>query len=306
MSNNKSSQFFSFLQLTHFSQAIDKCFYRNPTLVQAAAIPLALEGKDILARARTGLNLSNSLSQTIFSLTHKHLGSGKTAAYVIPILNNLITKDASEEVIGVRALILVPTSELCKQVRDTVIQLSRYCSSLVNPLVLTRDEQMLIQKSVSLFNFLFLLLQSVKLTTDNNKQTQEEAWRVAKRTRCNARSTRSTFIREGLIPLFSFFLFLFLCHSSVNQSNSKTDSKTQNITLRDTLRVLVLDEADLLMTYGYFDDVKTILSYCPTIFQTFMMSATLIPEVEELKKLVLHNPVCFLSPSSSSFFSLIL
>ena len=46
--------------------------FDKPTLVQAAAIPLALNGRDIVARAKTG--------------------SGKTAAYVIPILNQILTK----------------------------------------------------------------------------------------------------------------------------------------------------------------------------------------------------------------------
>ena len=44
--------------------------FARPTLVQAKAIPLALEGRDILARARTG--------------------SGKTAAYCIPILQKIL------------------------------------------------------------------------------------------------------------------------------------------------------------------------------------------------------------------------
>jgi ATP-dependent RNA helicase DDX56/DBP9 len=46
--------------------------FEKPTLVQAAAIPLAINGRDIVARAKTG--------------------SGKTAAYVIPILHQILTK----------------------------------------------------------------------------------------------------------------------------------------------------------------------------------------------------------------------
>lgn len=46
--------------------------FEKPTLVQAAAIPLALNGRDIVARAKTG--------------------SGKTAAYVIPIIHQILTK----------------------------------------------------------------------------------------------------------------------------------------------------------------------------------------------------------------------
>jgi ATP-dependent RNA helicase DDX56/DBP9 len=46
--------------------------FEKPTLVQAAAIPLAVNGRDIVARAKTG--------------------SGKTAAYVIPIIHHVLTK----------------------------------------------------------------------------------------------------------------------------------------------------------------------------------------------------------------------
>lgn len=53
-------------------QAIAKENFSSPTQVQAKAIPLALEGKDILARSKTG--------------------SGKTAAYVLPILQSLLQK----------------------------------------------------------------------------------------------------------------------------------------------------------------------------------------------------------------------
>jgi ATP-dependent RNA helicase DDX56/DBP9 len=51
-------------------QGITKLNFRTPTPVQSKAIPLALEGRDILARAKTG--------------------SGKTAAYLLPILHSIL------------------------------------------------------------------------------------------------------------------------------------------------------------------------------------------------------------------------
>ena len=51
-------------------QAIATLGWSSPTLIQEKAIPLALEGKDILARARTG--------------------SGKTAAYAIPVIQHIL------------------------------------------------------------------------------------------------------------------------------------------------------------------------------------------------------------------------
>ena len=52
-----------------------------------------------------------------------------------------------------------------------------------------------------------------------------------------------------------------------------------------------MDEADLLLSYGYEDDVKTVVSQVPNSVQTFLMSATLSTEVEQLKQLVLRNSV---------------
>ncbi|HEV2298987.1 MAG TPA: DEAD/DEAH box helicase, partial [Candidatus Acidoferrales bacterium] len=65
-----------------------------PTPVQAAAIPQALDGKDVLATAQTG--------------------TGKTLAFLIPIMERLLQQNAP----GIAALVLVPTRELAMQVVD--------------------------------------------------------------------------------------------------------------------------------------------------------------------------------------------
>src|SRR5580700_11453068 len=65
-----------------------------PTPVQAAAIPQALAGKDVLATAQTG--------------------TGKTLAFLIPIIEHLLQNEAA----GIAALVLVPTRELAMQVVD--------------------------------------------------------------------------------------------------------------------------------------------------------------------------------------------
>lgn len=85
--------------------AIKKMSYNKPTPIQEAAIPLMLERKDILAGAATG--------------------TGKTAAFVIPIMQYLLDepKYASRHP---RALILSPTRELAFQIHHVVKQLGRY------------------------------------------------------------------------------------------------------------------------------------------------------------------------------------
>ncbi len=81
--------------------ALDAAGYLEPTPVQAGLIPRALAGVDVLGQARTG--------------------TGKTAAFVIPILERLKPSRKGQ---GPQALILVPTRELAVQVREEVAKLS--------------------------------------------------------------------------------------------------------------------------------------------------------------------------------------
>ncbi|MEO8496461.1 MAG: DEAD/DEAH box helicase [Planctomycetota bacterium] len=82
-------------------KALLQANYETPTPVQAGVIPVALEGVDVIGQARTG--------------------TGKTASFVIPILEDLLPK---REAADTQALILVPTRELAVQVRDEVVKLS--------------------------------------------------------------------------------------------------------------------------------------------------------------------------------------
>jgi ATP-dependent RNA helicase DeaD len=75
--------------------------YQQPTPIQAGLIPRALEGIDVVGQARTG--------------------TGKTAAFVIPILEQLMSP---KKAAGVQALVLVPTRELAVQVRGEVEKLA--------------------------------------------------------------------------------------------------------------------------------------------------------------------------------------
>jgi ATP-dependent RNA helicase RhlE len=82
--------------------AIEEAGYAEPTPIQEQAIPLALAGQDILGIAQTG--------------------TGKTAAYTLPLLMRI--KFAQGE--HPRALILAPTRELAMQISEAIIQLSKY------------------------------------------------------------------------------------------------------------------------------------------------------------------------------------
>jgi ATP-dependent RNA helicase RhlE len=79
--------------------------YHDPTPVQVAAIPEVLAGRDVLATAQTG--------------------TGKTAAFVLPMLDRLAAEPAPGEP-SIRALILTPTRELALQVETSVRNYGRY------------------------------------------------------------------------------------------------------------------------------------------------------------------------------------
>jgi ATP-dependent RNA helicase DDX56/DBP9 len=65
---------------------------------------------------------------------------------------------------------------------------------------------------------------------------------------------------------------------------------------------LVVDEADLVLGYGYSEDVSAIVRAMPTSRQTFLMSATLGREVEKLRKEMLNRPAVLTLNVRSSFF----
>jgi ATP-dependent RNA helicase RhlE len=83
-------------------RAIQHAGYESPTPIQAKAIPVALEGKDVIGTAQTG--------------------TGKTAAFVLPILQRLLTTGHNGHH---RALIVTPTRELAEQINETVRMLGK-------------------------------------------------------------------------------------------------------------------------------------------------------------------------------------
>lgn len=75
--------------------------YQQMTAIQAQALPLALDGKDLIAQAKTG--------------------SGKTASFAIPLLERLNPRDFAAQ-----AIVLCPTRELATQVATEIRRLARY------------------------------------------------------------------------------------------------------------------------------------------------------------------------------------
>ncbi|MCJ1388256.1 ATP-dependent DNA/RNA helicase [Xylographa bjoerkii] len=195
-------------------QAIAHEKYTSPTPVQSQAIPLALEGKDILARAKTG--------------------SGKTAAYVLPILEAILRRKATAPGLkATTALVLVPTRELAEQVTKAFTSFSAFCAKNVSTINLTQKTPDTVQRS--------------------------------------------------LLADFPDIVVATPARAFLNLSTSA-------LSLQD-LAHLVIDEADLVLSYGYEEDLQNVAKAIPSGVQTYLMSATLSTEVDTLKGLFCRDPV---------------
>ena len=94
---------------TELLRAVHEQGYTEPTPIQAQAIPVILEGKDVMGGAQTG--------------------TGKTASFVLPMLKRLevhANNSMSPAKHPIRAVILTPTRELAMQVHDSVKTYGKY------------------------------------------------------------------------------------------------------------------------------------------------------------------------------------
>jgi ATP-dependent RNA helicase DDX56/DBP9 len=195
------------------TKAIAKLGFVYPTLVQAKCLPFALEGKDVLVHARTG--------------------SGKTASYCLPVIQKILQEKGLKNCPrGVRAVILVPTRELCGQVLEQLEALLYYCKDAVTALSFANE----------------------------NLETQQ-AW-----------------LREQPDIVISTPL-----RAAKHLQSGHFDTAE--------VHTLIVDEADLVLSYGYANDVKTIVEKLPKTCQSLLMSATLSDDLEKLRRVVLRNPV---------------
>jgi len=195
------------------SKAVAKIGLIHPTLIQAKMIPLALQGKDLLARARTG--------------------SGKTFAYAIPVLQKLLRAKTTStaESRSVKAVILVPSKELCHQTLVAFQQLSYYMSDVVTMCELS-GQTMSVQKMELKKNPDIVIATPGRLVT---------------------------LLRAKAVKLSSVETF-------------------------------VVDEADMILSYGYKEDVDKIISAMPGTCQTMLLSATLSSELDKFRRVVLSRP----------------
>lgn len=94
--------------IEELTRALDENNYNTPTPIQLSAIPSLLEKKDLLGIAQTG--------------------TGKTAAFALPVLQHLFTNPCTLKPCAARALVLAPTRELAIQIADNCAIYSKYLS----------------------------------------------------------------------------------------------------------------------------------------------------------------------------------
>ena len=191
-------------------KALAKKGYETPSPIQAEAIPAVLAGKDVMAAAQTG--------------------TGKTAGFTLPILENL-SKGKFSRGNEVRALILTPTRELAAQIHDNV----------------QRYSQNLSLRSAVVFGGVKINPQMMKL-------------------------------RGGVDIL-------------VATPGRLLDLHKQRAVKFRRLEILVLDEADRMLDMGFIHDIKKLLALLPKERQNLLFSATFSPDIRNLAKGLINNPV---------------
>jgi ATP-dependent RNA helicase DeaD len=180
--------------------------FTSPTNIQEQAIPVLLEGRDIFGQSQTG--------------------TGKTAAFSLPILDRLDPNN-----MDVQALILTPTRELAQQVAEAI-------------------------KDFTGNRRLYVLTVYGGQSIDRQIRSLQKGVQIVVGT------------PGRIIDLL--------------------DRGELNF---EQLRWAVLDEADEMLSMGFIDDVKKILKQTPKERQTACFSATMPPEIRDLIKQFLKDPV---------------
>jgi len=194
------------------TKALEKQKFLFPSNVQAQGIPIVLQKKDVLMRAKTG--------------------SGKTLAYLLPLVQ-LLLQGCQEAESGIKAVILVPSNELVYQIWKTLKkEVLKFSNNVISVLPLRIERGM---------------------------------------------QTQAARLKEGPNIVVS------------TPTRLAKHLKKNGVQL-DQLQHLVVDEADLILSFGYFDDVQTVVSSLPKNYHCVLVSATLSTNLSELQKLVITDP----------------
>jgi ATP-dependent RNA helicase DeaD len=187
------------------TQAVAELGYVTPTPIQSAVIPRMLEGRDVIGQAQTG--------------------TGKTAAYALPMLNNL---DLNAN--GVQCLVLVPTRELAIQVATAISDFGKH--SNVRVLAIYGGQSY-------------------------NRQIGQ--------------------LKRGV-------------HVVVGTPGRLLDLIRQEYLSLKLATMVILDEADEMLSMGFIEDIEAILADTPAVRQTALFSATMPTPIRRLADRYLQEP----------------
>ena len=187
-------------------QAIMMSGYTSPTPIQAEIIPFMLAGRDVIGQAQTG--------------------TGKTAAFALPILSRL---EAGGE--GPQVLVLAPTRELATQVAKS-------------------------------FETYAVCMPDFRVAAIFGGQDYDIQFRA---------------LRRGV-------------HVVVGTPGRVIDHIKRGTLKLDSLKCLVLDEADEMLNMGFQEDVEFILEKCPEEKQVALFSATMPDPIRRIAEKHLHDP----------------
>lgn len=193
----------------NLQEGLDSMGFETPTPIQEQAIPIILAGKDLIGCAQTG--------------------TGKTAAFVLPILDKL-SKNPTDKT---DTLIIVPTRELALQI-DQALQGFSYFTSVSSLAIYGGSDGSVFEK-------------------ERRALTEGANVIIATPGRLMAH------LNMGYVKL-------------------------------DSLKHLILDEADRMLDMGFIDDILKITTYLPKERQTLMFSATMASKIRSLATKLLKNP----------------
>lgn len=215
-----------------FLKAVGDLGYKVPTPIQSQTIPVALMGKDICGSAVTG--------------------SGKTAAFALPILHHLLRTD--RRLPAIRAIVLVPTRELAVQCHSTLEKLAKYtdirCCLVIGGLSNKSQETIL-------RGFPDIVVATPGRLVDHLRNSQS-------------------------VGLDNVEILVLDEADRYNFKKNTTYDQQLLIDMKYFFRLLEL---------GFTEEVEEIVKYCPKERQTLLFSATMTEEVGRLIKLSLNHPV---------------
>ena len=230
---------------------LDAIGYEKPTPIQAGLIPMVMQGMDLIGQARTG--------------------TGKTAAFGIPIIEMMEkqyddqTGSENRQVRPTRhpkAIILVPTRELCLQVTQEIQRLSgaEVEEPGGDPETNGKDEE----------------TTSRKRTPSRKKQ--------------DPRIIKSVAIYGGKSIRWQINRLREGADIVVGTPGRVIDHLTRATLQVDKIQFVILDEADRMLDIGFRPDIERIFRRLPEERQSLLLSATLPPPIQEIAKRFMHQP----------------